>query len=144
MTTKCELWNHLVEGRRRAGVSQSALAQRAGKTQQALSSLEAHGPDACRLETLRRYLDARSGWAEPITGPAPPATAKRPLTPEERAKRERRREQKRRAQQRWRERHPDKADEYARRYRQSIRGQEYQRAYGQTRRSRQHARAEQE
>jgi len=64
-------------------------------------------------------------------------------TPEQQAKLDRRREQKRQAQQRWRERHPEKANEYATRYRNSPGGKEYQRVYGQMRRARHRALEEQ-
>lgn len=133
--TREELWAQLVEVRRRAGVSQAMLARRLGMTQQNLSYLEVHGPEVCRLSTLQRLLGKLTGWTESITGPENPIVTTGPPTPEEQAKRDRRREQKRQAAQRWRARHPEKADEYARRYRTSPQGKEYQRSYGRMRRA---------
>ncbi|MHB8644490.1 MAG: hypothetical protein ACYDAR_01725 [Thermomicrobiales bacterium] len=112
-------------------------------TQQNLSHLEVHGPEACRLSTLQRLFDKLTGWAEPTTGPENPLTTMGPLTPEQQAKLDRRREQKRQAQLRWRERHPDKANEYTTRYRNSPGGKEYQRVYGRMRRARHRALEEQ-
>lgn len=120
-------------------MSQAILARRLGMTQQNLSYLEIRGPGACPLATLQRLLDGLTGWAESITGPVDPTVTKGPLTPEQQAKLDRRQEQKRQAQQRWREGHPNKANEYTTRYRNSPQGKEYQRAYGRRRRARQRA-----
>jgi transcriptional regulator with XRE-family HTH domain len=64
VNSKHELWDQIIDGYKRAHIGQREIARQIGVSSGAFANVEARGVKRVRMQTLEKYAEQLTGWAE--------------------------------------------------------------------------------